>query len=750
MEKRILMIRAATILLLSMAVEKSSENLLPSLQFTRDTLMGFSMGSEREVKILTPKKTTKEIPNRDNSNVKNTGVKIFTKKFMKGKGGKKVFKGASGPKPGISPSGHGTVIPATRKPVTQTVITYQRKRKTYRPRATPSNKFLEAINDIERAVANARASGVRYNGDTLPKLKRLIVRAIRSKSYKYAREVLGQIMYILSSKSSPPRRGKRASENSANQSKQFIQGLRTQLGSSTFDSFMAVQGDVSLMFVIDDTGSMGDEIQATKNIAIDIINYPRQAPVEYILSPFNDPLPGESLSPVVVLDEIEAGEFVKAINNLTPHKGGDCPEYAFTGMLEALYQEPQWGSPMYVFTDAGPKDATDEYIEEVKHLAGAEEYGVTINFFTTGECNDNLSFYLFSSRNVCSLVLSDSVTEQYKPLTGGVLEGTNVISVGSNMSGRKKRNVDRARSSRYSIPVDESIEKLIISVTTTKIYTKGKGITLTDPDNIVITSGKRSLSQISVYQIDNPKKGGWTLAVSGSNGGHEFYVKSTSETNVDFEHYFLIPLSRRRRRETSEVPISNPVIGKANKVVITVAGSEKVNSSSVRLELITTEGTRISDVTLQTADHVHFTSSFTPRATQPFKFKLRGITRGGNPFERISHQTIKPTTVVLRGKYASNDYTLPLGRVSFVHFQLCNFGASEFFDVTTVKDKMGYLLSRNVRSRRVTKGRCATLSVRAKATRPTDVDKTDIVFLIAKGQTSKVVASQAMRLFVVS
>ncbi|XP_022802236.1 uncharacterized protein LOC111339780, partial [Stylophora pistillata] len=277
-----------------------------------------------------------------------------------------------------------------------------------------------------------------------------------------------------------------------------------------------------------------------------------------------------------------------------------------------------------------------------------------------------------------------------------------------------------------------------------------KGITLTDPDNIVITSGKRSLSQISVYQIDNPKKGGWTLAVSGSNGGHEFYVKSTSETNVDFEHYFLIPLSRRRRRETSEVPISNPVIGKANKVVITVAGSEKVNSSSVRLELITTEGTRISDVTLQTADHVHFTSSFTPRATQPFKFKLRGITRGGNPFERISHQTIKPTTVVLRGKYASNDYTLPLGRVSFVHFQLCNFGASEFFDVTTVKDKMGYLLSRNVRSRRVTKGRCATLSVRAKATRPTDVDKTDIVFLIAKGQTSKVVASQAMRLFVVS
>ena len=46
---------------------------------------------------------------------------------------------------------------------------------------------------------------------------------------------------------------------------------------------------------------------------------------------------------------------------------------------------------MYVFTDAGPKDASDEFIEEVKYLASAEEYGVTINFFTTGkECNDRL------------------------------------------------------------------------------------------------------------------------------------------------------------------------------------------------------------------------------------------------------------------------------------------------------------------------------------------------------------------------
>ena len=80
-----------------------------------------------------------------------------------------------------------------------------------------------------------------------------------------------------------------------------------------------------------------------------------------------------------------------------------------------------------------------------------------------------------------------------------------------------------------------------------------------DPDDVVITAEKLSLSQISVYQIDRPKKGGWTLVVSGTNGEHEFYVKSSSETNVDFEVYFIIPL-RGCRRQMAEVPISNPVI----------------------------------------------------------------------------------------------------------------------------------------------------------------------------------------------
>ena len=85
---------------------------------------------------------------------------------------------------------------------------------------------------------------------------------------------------------------------------------------------------------------------------------------------------------MVTKENDQTMEFVEAINALNADGGGDCPEYTFQGILNALGQEPLFGSPMYVFTDAGPKDATADNIGEVKILAEADE--ITINFLSTG------------------------------------------------------------------------------------------------------------------------------------------------------------------------------------------------------------------------------------------------------------------------------------------------------------------------------------------------------------------------------
>lgn len=88
--------------------------------------------------------------------------------------------------------------------------------------------------------------------------------------------------------------------------------------------------------------------------------------------------------PVTYRSYAKKYQFLTDIQKLRARGGGDCPELTFKGILDAMAEGPNYGSPLYVFTDASAKDHTEENLEEV--LLFAEENGITINFFTTGLC----------------------------------------------------------------------------------------------------------------------------------------------------------------------------------------------------------------------------------------------------------------------------------------------------------------------------------------------------------------------------
>ena len=69
----------------------------------------------------------------------------------------------------------------------------------------------------------------------------------------------------------------------------YMERIKTVIGSDTFEEVFAKRGDATLMFVVDVTGSMKDEILAAKAIAKSIIHEAREFDVDYILSPFGDP-----------------------------------------------------------------------------------------------------------------------------------------------------------------------------------------------------------------------------------------------------------------------------------------------------------------------------------------------------------------------------------------------------------------------------------------------------------------------------
>ena len=154
-------------------------------------------------------------------------------------------------------------------------------------RTSPSNKFLEAVDQIERAMYEAQAAGSRYRPSyhRLGKIKANIKLATQNRNYQFARQALGRGLFSAIQLAKKSGRKKRSTSTAV---KAFMNVVKRELGNS-FDTFMSVNGEVTLMFAIDDTGSMSDDIQAAKAIATAIVNHARDEPVDYILSPFNDP-----------------------------------------------------------------------------------------------------------------------------------------------------------------------------------------------------------------------------------------------------------------------------------------------------------------------------------------------------------------------------------------------------------------------------------------------------------------------------
>jgi len=278
--------------------------------------------------------------------------------------------------------------------------------------------------------------------------------------------------------------------------------------------------------------------------------------------------------PVTYCSETEKERFVNAIAGLYHHGGGDCPELTFKGIRNAMDANPQSDSPLYVFTDAGPKDATETNIIYVKEVA--EALGLVINFFVaqSSSCAGiaNISSFHEIAQETMGQVFelkNHQELTQLEGLTATSLGGTAIIANGiQNQSARKKRSTSQALKSDFSIPIDDSIDTLVISVTADQPKAGGNAwsVSLTSPTGTIAGVTTNNLDQGTVYQISKPNVGVWNLGVTAvSNVNYDFFVKGSSANNIDFEYYFVRTTVKRGVATT--IPIASPVLGKVYLLV---------------------------------------------------------------------------------------------------------------------------------------------------------------------------------------
>lgn len=540
-----------------------------------------------------------------------------------------------------------------------------------------NNKYLEASMQIIRGMAEANGTSRRLSSRGRRKMMLSVEKALLDKEIPKARNLVGHL--IRPECHCPPQQGPCRESDlpqhcKTNEHENVFKKLRDVLNEDQFESLLGITGDVSLIFVIDTSGSMGDEIEAAKKIAKAIAAHRRDAPVQYILAPFSDPFWGNTYSCP------NENAFVEALDTLTASGGRDCPELTFNGVIDAIeIGGPIVGSPMFVFTDAGAKEGDSVKYNLENALGLAVSYEIPVNFFYSteyGSCgafhrHDSLVDLLDGSGGFGMQFNSSGEIQKMSGVMSAALDGTATILEGRSSGGRATRS---ARDKTYTVPVDDTVKTLLVTYITSN---DPNLVELRNPDWLP-QPRTENLAKGGLWIINHPTPGVWSLFFPAAIGTHTVKVQSTTGFNLDFDFIFL--LGKEIGGQLFEYQIDYPLLGDVSTMNLIIPLKERLNLTTLSLSLVDKSGRELeTTVNLATPSLV---GTFDPPLT-PFKLKLSAITAEGWPFQRMSRTFITAKNVSLRLHGGKAYNTLRCGKTLRLAFVIDYIGeGGERFDVT--------------------------------------------------------------------
>ncbi|RVE63985.1 hypothetical protein OJAV_G00141760 [Oryzias javanicus] len=329
---------------------------------------------------------------------------------------------------------------------------------------------------------------------------------------------------------------------------QLLEDIRGASGDREFLQLMGISKGSSkaLCFVVDTTGSMGDDIAAVQNVTSTIIDNKvgtEDEPSLYILVPFNDP----DFGPLIRTTDAE--DFKRHIYSLRADAGGDIPEMSLSGLQLALTGSPP-NSEIFLFTDAPAKD---EYLKN-SVIALIEQSKTVVNFMITNVLGfrhrrqaDENQHQLQTER----MARADS--QLYRDLaqaSGGqaiqvsknqLLQATNIIieSTSSSLVTLLQANRNMGRPEIYTFSVDDTLTDLIIYITGSSV-----DFTLVNPSGELHNSTSTGSSIITDELVGNLRTlrlraqvGLWELRIGSTN---PYNMMVVGQSPIDFIFRFMV------------------------------------------------------------------------------------------------------------------------------------------------------------------------------------------------------------------
>lgn len=503
-----------------------------------------------------------------------------------------------------------------------------------------------------------------------------------------------------------------ASDAAMNATEYFLigqgRGLLSLIGAEAYrDVFgLRTREDVvktSLTFVIDVTGSMGDDIKAVIAATKNIVNEAKDSdfvPENYILVTFSDP---ESLT--TGRKTTNPQTMITWLEDLVVSGGGDCAEYALSGMLKGI-EMSNVKSKIYLCTDADAKDED----KQGEVMAGLMAKQLTPVFLLTGQCSRRRrkrnsdgaeEFELqesFSnkkdSRGQRVKRSSLQVFQKIAEGTGGLVYETKVAELEAIVEKEIKDTfpssnvfvthlifpINYMPNKNISIPVDNHIETLKIEITTVSadsefslLYPNGTDVMFSSNiEQKNILGGKLTIS------ILNPSTGAWILTRKTSKA---WTVNVTAQSPMDFSTSLLAPSPDGN----SYFLVGNPIMGFNYSIVVDIQNANHEFTCDYAL-LFDDNWSEVAEIPL-TKMAVQGISScigpFVPFNKSSF-IQINGTDELGNPYLRTRMFSILPTSVQLRVLPVLG--ALRLNEGTNISFSLTNTGDSTAEFIITISD----------------------------------------------------------------
>lgn len=468
------------------------------------------------------------------------------------------------------------------------------------------------------------------------------------------------------------------------------QDLRDRFGEAKAQLFvkMLEKRQRTTFFVIDDTGSMSEDIAGVKanvNQLLDQIVAGDEAPSLGLVT-FKDSVDDRGF--VCDVDELRA-----QVNALVASGGDDCPEFSNSGMLAALSHFPLVSTDMVVTggeivlaTDASAKDA---FLGPAVAIEAAAK-GVSVNAILTGDCgffregpgaqragaregqdcgSDPSRFDAPDEGEPAAILAeadpltSPSARVQLQALTeqtGGVLFNVARSEVNDVMPtllaiGRPDTAVIFSRRATLSsgapiaesVAVDDTIDQSVTFVVTSSTPFTLPTVTVRRPDGTAVAAGDpgvtlQTLSTVLAFTVDTPPVGHWGVELAGQGA---FNLRVLGATSFQLNSV---------RLQTEAPEILRPELELAPLVGQPFVGDELVadlrfsaGPESVAVALRRPDGSLLADLGPVTAlDARRFRAALTAPG-EAFLVEATGRTAAGADFVRqVSRQGL-PQTVAL-------------------------------------------------------------------------------------------------------